>query len=116
MFKAIRSFLGSPVSGITAREAHEKVSAKEAVLVDVRQKEEWSAGKIPGAKHLPLDRLRDQQHRLPKDREVILVCRSGTRSAFGAEMLSKEGYEASSLEGGVGAWVREGLPFEGRVA
>ena len=116
MLKAIRSFLGSPSSGITAREANQKLTAKEAVLVDVRQKEEWSAGKIPGAKHLPLDRLRDQQHRLPKDTEVILVCRSGTRSAFGAEMFSKEDYAASSLEGGVGAWVREGLPFEGGVA
>lgn len=46
MFKAIKSLLGRSSSGIAAREAREKVAAKEAVLVDVRQKEEWSAGKF----------------------------------------------------------------------
>lgn len=116
MLKAIKSLLGYSSSGVTAREAREKVVSEDAVLVDVRQEEEWNAGKIPGAKHLPLDRLKDRQEELPKDRDVILVCRSGTRSEFGAMMLSKQGYEASSLEGGVGAWVREGLPFQGRIS
>ncbi|MCA3749596.1 MAG: rhodanese-like domain-containing protein [Rubrobacter sp.] len=107
---------GSSSVGISPREAYEKVRAGKAVLVDVREKGEWSAGRIPAAKHMPLKCLRDRTDKLPKGKEVILVCRSGNRSAFAARMLSEEGYESSNLEGGVAAWSREGLPFEGQVA
>lgn len=117
MLRAIKSILGGPSSAeISPRDAHEKVRAGEVVLIDVREKGEWSAGRIPAAKHIPLSSLRDRTGKLPKDKEVVLVCRSGARSAFAAKMLSEEGYEAVSLEGGVGAWAREGLPFKGRVS
>ncbi|MDQ4105912.1 MAG: rhodanese-like domain-containing protein [Actinomycetota bacterium] len=92
------------------------MATREAVLVDVRDQGEWSAGRIPGAKHIPLKRLQDQSGTLPQGKAVIAVCRSGHRSALAARMLSGAGYDAANLAGGVRAWVREGLPFEGRVA
>jgi rhodanese-related sulfurtransferase len=116
VLRAIKALFASSAREVSPGEAREKVDAKEAVLIDVREKAEWSAGKIPGAKHIPLKSLQERAGTLPKGKEVILVCRSGNRSAFAARMLSDEGYDAASLEGGVRAWVHEGLPFKGRVA
>ena len=116
----LRKFLttlgGSSLPELTSTEAHERVVAGEAVLVDVREGSEWEAGRIPGSIHVTLGELRGQRSiGVPKGKEVVLVCRSGARSAFAATMLSSDGREATNLKGGVKAWVREGLPFEGSV-
>lgn len=85
-------------------------------MVDVREDEEHSAGRIPGTEHVPLGELRKRISDLPEDKEIIFVCRSGNRSSLAAAALSEAGYRAANLEGGVKAWVEEGLPFEGRIA
>ena len=81
-----------------------------ATLLDVRHPEEWEAGHAPDALFLPLDQLGDRYTELPTDRAIVVICRSGARSAKAAEALVGAGYEAVNLAGGMKAWVAEGLP------
>lgn len=105
---------GTSEPEITPGDAHKRVVAGEAVLVDVREDSEWESGRIPGSIHVPLSQIRSRGSRgLPEGKEVVLVCRSGARSGSAATMLCSNGLKATNLKGGVKAWVREGLPFEG---
>lgn len=91
----------------------------EAVALDVRNPGEWQAGRIPGALHVPLGELQRRAGEIPADRRMIAVCRSGSRSGAAASALSKAGYQAENLSGGMKAWHRAGLPMDppgGRVA
>jgi len=80
-----------------------------AILVDVRTPEEWAAGHAPQARHLPLDQLPTRHGELPRDRRIVVVCRSGGRSGAATEALVGAGYDAVNLEGGMRAWVDAGL-------
>ena len=105
---------GTSVAEIAPREAHERVVRGEVVLVDVREKSEWETGRIPGSVHVPLSQIRNRgSNVLPEGKELVLVCRSGARSALAASVLSTDdNLKAANLAGGFQAWVREGLPFE----
>ena len=81
-----------------------------ATLLDVRHPEEWEAGHAPDAVLVPLDQLGDRYTELPTDRAIVVICRSGARSAKATEALVGAGYEAVNLAGGMKAWVAEGLP------
>jgi rhodanese-related sulfurtransferase len=81
-----------------------------ATLLDVRQPDEWVAGHAPEAVFMPLDQLGDRYTELPTDRPIVVICRSGGRSAKAAEALVSAGYEAVNLAGGMKAWVADGLP------
>lgn len=81
-----------------------------AVLLDVRTPDEWDAGHAPAALHLPLDQLGDRHTELPTDRRVVVICRSGGRSARATEALVGAGYDAVNLAGGMQAWIALGLP------
>jgi rhodanese-related sulfurtransferase len=81
-----------------------------ATLLDVRHQEEWDAGHAPDAVLLPLDQLGDRYTELPTDRTIVVICRSGARSARAAEALVGAGYTAVNLAGGMKAWVADGLP------
>lgn len=82
-------------------------------IVDVRYPNEWEAGRIAGAVHIPRDELLDRLGELDHDRPVVTVCRSGTRSAEAAAELAAEGFPAENLDGGMLAWAEAGLPFSG---
>ena len=83
-----------------------------AVLVDVREADELEQdGRIAGATHVPLGQLSEHAAELA-GRRVVLVCRSGTRSALAADALIASGFEAHSIDGGILAWERQGLPVE----
>jgi len=84
-------------------------------LVDVRYPNEWDAGHIDGAVHIPEDDLAERAAELDRARPVVTVCRAGTRSADAAEWLRGEGFDASSLDGGMLGWKWAGLPFDGRI-
>lgn len=58
-------------------------------IIDVREYEEVAQGKIPGAHHIPLGELQDRIHEIEKDKEHIMVCRSGSRSGMAAEFLKE---------------------------
>ncbi|MEP7004099.1 MAG: rhodanese-like domain-containing protein [Chloroflexota bacterium] len=81
-------------------------------LLDVREPDEWQAGHIAGSQHIPLGQLRERLGEVPKDRTILAVCRSGSRSDSAARGLRTLGYTALNLEGGVTAWKRAGLPLE----
>ncbi|MDQ4133168.1 MAG: rhodanese-like domain-containing protein [Actinomycetota bacterium] len=82
----------------------------EVQVVDVRFPNEWEAGRIHGARHVPLDQLEDRQDEIDPSRPVVTVCRSGTRSAQAADRLRDEGFDAENLDGGMLAWADAGLP------
>jgi rhodanese-related sulfurtransferase len=87
----------------------------EVQIVDVRWLNEWEAGHIDGAIHIPQDELDDRLEEIGRGRPVVTVCRSGGRSAAAAEQLRAEGFVVENLEGGLLAWAEEGLPLTGPV-
>ncbi len=84
-----------------------------ALLVDVREIDEYQQVRIPGATLMPLSTLGETYRRLPTDRPVVLYCRSGARSANAVAALSGQaGFtNAYNLEGGILEWFEEGLPI-----
>ena len=90
----------------------EILDAGEAELVDVREQYEWDAGRIPGAKHIELERLAGRADELPKDRPVIFQCRMGRRSALATDAFRAVGFDAYNMRGGIEAWAEEDLPLE----
>ena len=80
------SFLFPP--SISAADAHERVSQREAVILDVRERREYRAGHAPGSKNMPLSTLAERTHELPAGQRVyVAVCRSGTRSRSATAQL-----------------------------
>jgi rhodanese-related sulfurtransferase len=101
--------------GIGPKEADGLVRSG-AVLLDVREPTEWQAGHAPGPRHVPLGDLEDKLAALPRDRRVVVVCRSGNRSARATALLLRSGFEAVNLSGGMRAWAAAGLPVETKNA
>lgn len=85
---------------------------KDFIVLDVRENSEFVSGHIAGAKHIPLGQLTSKMDRLPKDKEVICVCRSGARSGRAARQLSRAGYKVSNIKGGMMAWSAAKLPVQ----
>lgn len=100
-------FSRRPPTKVGAADALEMVR-DDAVLVDVRDSREWKAGRAPYAIHIPMDRLSTSTKRLPTNKTVIVICKSGARSSRAASQLRKEGFNALSLAGGMHAWERAG--------
>ena len=84
---------------------------KEVQLLDVRDADEWAAGHIEGALHIPMGEITARQRELAADRPIVTVCRSGNRAAAVTDALKRVGYDAETLDGGMKAWAAEGLPF-----
>jgi rhodanese-related sulfurtransferase len=95
---------------IDAAEAHRRIGAG-AVLVDVREPDEWAAGRVEGSTWIPMGEIGARQDELPADAPIVVICRSGQRSGKVAQALSLAGYDAVNLGGGIKAWVAEGLPI-----
>jgi rhodanese-related sulfurtransferase len=85
--------------------------AKGALVLDVRKDDEWSAGRLVNAVHIPLAQVQDRASELPKGRLVITVCKDGGRSYKAAYALHQQGYNAVNLAGGLTAWTAAGLPL-----
>lgn len=81
----------------------------DALLVDVRTREEWKSGHAPHAKHISLASLEQQMTRIPRDRTVLAICATGSRSARATAFLQRAGYDARNVKGGMRAWARAGL-------
>jgi rhodanese-related sulfurtransferase len=99
------------VREVSANEATELLEG-DAVLLDVRQENEWNAGHAPMATLIPLAELADHMDELPRDRLIICACRSGGRSLRAATFLQEQGFDTVNLTGGMMAWFSEDLPFE----
>lgn len=98
---------------VTPREAHDAVARENALIVDVREPDEWAEVRIPGARHIPLGTIAERASEIPRDRLVFLQCRSGARSARATQALREAGYtNVRNLEGGISEWAAYGLPLE----
>lgn len=90
---------------ITAKEVETLLrEGKPLNIVDVREADEVAAGEIPGAMHIPLGLIEFRMDELDKNKEYILVCRSGGRSGRAAELLEKHGYRVVNMTGGMLDW------------
>jgi rhodanese-related sulfurtransferase len=85
-------------------------------VVDVRTQEEWDEYHAPNTTLIPLDQLQSRLAEIPKDREILVVCRSGNRSQQGRDILLSAGYNATSMTGGLKEWYAKGYPIEGAPA
>lgn len=82
-------------------------------VLDVRTPEEWRSGHIPGSLHLELTDLEDSLQKLPNDRSIALLCRSGQRASLAASLLQKHGFSSViNIRGGMQAWRQAGLPIK----
>lgn len=79
-------------------------------ILDVREDFEVTEGMIPEALHIPMGDLNRRLNELDRSRPIIVVCRSGNRSARVADALNTAGYSADTMTGGMIAWQRAGLP------
>ena len=82
----------------------------DAQLLDVREDDEWEAGHVEGALHVPMSEVPQRLDELPEG-ETYVVCRSGGRSARVVAWLAQNGYDAVNVDGGMGAWAEAGRPM-----
>jgi rhodanese-related sulfurtransferase len=81
---------------------------EDALLLDVREPDEWTAGHAPHAVHVPLGELAGRLAELPEDSQVYVICRSGGRSARAAAYLNQSGWDAVNVDGGMRSWAAAG--------
>jgi molybdopterin/thiamine biosynthesis adenylyltransferase/rhodanese-related sulfurtransferase len=94
---------------ITPAQLSEKLTAGDApVMIDVREPYEWQAGHISNATHIPLSQVPSRLDEIPRDRDVVMICRSGGRSGRAQEFLMQHGYtRVKNLVGGMQRWARD---------
>jgi len=102
------------VTEIDSASLRARLTASDDVyLLDIRTPAEVAQGAIPGAAYLPMHLLPLRMHELPRDRDVVLYCRSGARSYHACAYLAQQGFDkVVNLRGGILAWAREGFPIE----
>jgi rhodanese-related sulfurtransferase len=80
----------------------------DARILDVREPDEWAAGHIDGAQHIPMNEIPARVGEISADADLVVVCRVGGRSAQVVAWLNSQGYDTVNLEGGLAAWARAG--------
>ena len=82
-----------------------------ALIVDVREPDEFASERIEGAVHIPMSEFAARHAELPRDRPLVMQCHSGSRSASATMFLIQRGWtDVRNLDGGIAAWMRDGLP------
>ncbi len=97
---------------INVDQAYELYQAGTFVL-DVRTQEEWDEYHAPNTTLIPLDQLEARISELPKDQDIVVICRSGNRSQQARDILLNAGFSAASMTGGLKEWYAKGYPIEG---
>lgn len=98
------------IEEISATELKRKLDAGDDIqLIDVRQPEEWAFAKIEGAKLIPLGEIMKRREEIDENRETVIHCKSGMRSARAVQALQQAGYKGDikNLKGGITAWSNE---------
>jgi rhodanese-related sulfurtransferase len=97
---------------LSPQQVADLIEGDDAELVDVRTPEEYEAGHIAGARHIPLEKLSGEADTLPTDGTVVFYCRVGERSGMAAAALQASGRDARNMAGGLLAWAEERRPLE----
>lgn len=93
------------VKEITAKELEEKLNEKEEMeIIDVREDFEVQFGMVPGATNIPLEQLLGQMNQLDKEKEYVLICRSGSRSAMAGQFMEMQGFKTVNVVDGMIGW------------
>ena len=112
-------FILQPSSSASVKAMPAEISVADAVakrnagafILDVREPSEWNEFHVPGSTLIPLGSLVARVNELPRDQEIVVVCRSGNRSQTGRDTLRKAGFTSiTSMAGGLNAWKSAGLP------
>ena len=108
----LRSLMGPGVPSVSVQEAAEMQGDDVgALIIDVREPNEYAQIRAKGAVLLPLGRLNSRVKDLPRDRELLLMCRTGGRSQNATQFLAANGFEnVTNITGGIVAWHQAGLP------
>ena len=92
---------------------HQSRHPDHLFVLDVRTPQEYAEGHVPGAVNVPHDQLASRLAEVPKDKDVVLYCKSGRRAGIAADVLAANGYmRLSHLEGDMPAWIEKGRPVE----
>jgi len=97
---------------LTPSETARRMAEEDLLLIDVREDYEWEAGRVPGARHIPIENVASQASSIPKDRPVAFICLAGVRSAMVTRAFRDAGYNALNVAGGFAEWFGQGLPTE----
>ena len=109
----LSNLFGPSVPTITPAELSEKLKfGKHPIVLDVRQPVEFKQMRISSARLIPLNELSKRMTELPKNREIVCVCATGSRSSSASKMLAKAGFTVFDMRGGMNAWHRAGLPIQ----
>ena len=81
-----------------------------AVVIDVRQPDEYDEAHVPGARLIPLGEVAERIDEVPSETEVLVICRSGGRSMKAAEVMAASGRRPLNVAGGTLAWIEAGHP------
>jgi rhodanese-related sulfurtransferase len=106
-------------SDYTPQQVAELMKGGAVELIDVRETDEYAAGRIAGSRHIPLGEVSAAADTINRQSQVVFYCRSGARSAMAAEAFAAAGWDAHNLAGGLLDWQAAGLPLDpsdGRVA
>ena len=113
----IHSLMGERLRGyssISPTESTQMINREDALILDVRENNEYSEGHIINSLHIPLSNIKTRLTELEKHKanKIIVACRSGNRSSHACATLKKEGFEqVFNLSGGVMAWKSASLPL-----
>ena len=102
-----------PFQRISVEKAEELLNQGNSVVVDVRNPDEWVAGHVKGAIHIPVDEVLNRVDELPQDKNLLFICAAGVRSALACEMAASMGVTAERLfniEEGTPTWIERSLP------
>jgi rhodanese-related sulfurtransferase len=108
-----RSLMGGGVPAVSVQQAAEMQGSDDvgALIVDVREPNEYTQLRARGAVLLPLGRLNGRAKDLPRDRELLMMCRTGGRSQNATQFLQAQGFSnVTNVSGGIVAWHAAGLP------
>lgn len=99
--------------GLSPAQTVSMTNNKKAVIIDVRPSEQYQAGTIANAIHIPMDQLKARAATLPKDKAVVVIDQDGRRAPSAANHLRKEGLEeVHYLNGGLVSWLKDNLPLK----
>ncbi|SFV77282.1 FIG136845: Rhodanese-related sulfurtransferase [hydrothermal vent metagenome] len=98
---------------LDANAATSLMDDESMIILDVREKKERKSGYINGSLHIPLSDVKSQLSKLDKNKSILVYCRSGSRSAHIAGLLTRNEYEkVYNLKGGIQAWKRAKMPIK----